>query len=86
MLDRNREQETETARAEALTLDTAEASPTGRLSVAPIRQGTLDAFEDLYNTLKRQRRSLKRYQVVEALLLALTEEQDVQTEVIKRLK
>lgn len=86
MLDRNREQEAETARAEGMRLESLQDEPVGRLSVAPIKQRTLDSFEDQFTALKRQRRSLKRYDVVEALLRAFAEDPTVQAEVIRRLK
>jgi len=86
MLDLNREQEAEAARGEGMRLEAPQGGPTGRLSVAPILQATLDSFEDQYTALKRQKRSLKRYDVIEALLQAFTEDPEVQRAVIERLK
>lgn len=86
MLDRNREQEADAARKESTQLNTLQDTPVGRLSVSPIKQRTIDAFEDEFTKLKRQKRSLKRYDVIEALLQAFAEDQTVQAEVIKRLQ
>ncbi|MFB9992045.1 hypothetical protein ACFFLM_08740 [Deinococcus oregonensis] len=86
MLDKNREVEDQQASQDALTLPTLTDAPTGKFTVSPIRLDTLDGFEEVYSKLRRQRRSLKRYQVAEALLAALVQEPAVLAEVVKRLK
>ena len=86
MYDRNRQDEVEQERGEALTLPDAPPEASGRLSVAPISQFALDGLEDIFTTLKRQRRSLKRYEVVQALLDEFLENPDVQAAVVQRLK
>lgn len=86
MYDRNRQDEAEQERGEALILPDAPPEASGRLSVAPISQPALDGLEDIFTTLKRQRRSLKRYEVVQALLDEFLENSDVQAAVVRRLK
>lgn len=86
MYDRNRQDEAEQERGEALILPEAPLEATGRLSVAPINQFALDGLEDIFTTLKRQRRSLKRYEVVQALLDEFLENSEVQAAVVQRLK
>ncbi|MVN88751.1 hypothetical protein GO986_18595 [Deinococcus sp. HMF7620] len=86
MLDKNREVEEAQARAEELSLPPEDSVPTGKFTVSPIRLNVLDGFEDVYGKLKRQRRTLKRYQVAEALLAALAEEPEVLAAVVRRLK
>lgn len=86
MYERNRQDEAEQERGEALILPDAPAEATGRLSVAPISQSALDGLEDIFTTLKRQRRSLKRYEVVQALLDELLENSEVQAAIVQRLK
>jgi hypothetical protein len=86
MYDRNRQDEAEQERGEALTLPDGPPEASGRLSVAPISQFALDGLEDIFTTLKRQRRSLKRYEVVQALLDEFLENSDVQAAVVQRLK
>ena len=86
MLDRNRQQEAVAEQAEGMRLPPVQDEAVGRLSVAPIPQSRLDVFEDQYTALKRQRRTLKRYEVVRALLEAFAEEPVVQAAVIKYLK
>ncbi|WP_407542644.1 hypothetical protein Q0M94_21180 (plasmid) [Deinococcus radiomollis] len=85
MYDRNRQDEAEQERGEALTLRAAPPEASGRLSVAPITQFGLDGLEDIFMTLRRQRRSLKRYEVVQALLDEFLENPEVQAAVVQRL-
>ena len=86
MYERNRQDEVEQERGEALLLPDAPPEATGRLSVAPISQAALDGLEDIFMKLKRQRRSLKRYEVVQALLDEFLENAEVQAAVVQRLK
>lgn len=86
MLEKNREVELAQEQAEALTLPETPAVATGKFTVSPVRQDTLDAFEEVYLKLRKQRRSLKRYHVAEALLAAFAQEPTVLAEVVKRLR
>ncbi|UQN09397.1 hypothetical protein [Deinococcus sp. QL22] len=85
MLDKNREVEEQQASQDALTLPALAEAPTGKFTVSPIQLDTIDGFEEIYQKLRKQRRTLKRYQVAEALLAALAEPV-VLAEVVKRLK
>jgi len=86
MLDKNREIEDAQVSSEALTLPDLPEVRTGKFTVSPVTLSTLDGFEAVYQQLRKQRRTLKRYQVAEALMAALAEEPSVLTEVIKRLR
>lgn len=85
MLDRNREVEQQQEREEALTLPTLEEEPTGKFTVSPVRLSSLDTFDEVYAQLRRQRRSLKRYHLADALMASL-EDPAVLAAVIERLK
>lgn len=85
MLDKNREVEDQQARAEALTLPALPEVPTGKLTVSPVTQDALDIFDEAYRQLRKQRRSLRRYQLADALLASL-EEPEVLAAVVKRLR
>lgn len=85
MLDKNREVEGQEAQAEALRLPDVTTEPTGKFTVSPITLATLDDFEDVYRELKKQRRTLKRYQLAEALLASI-KEPAVLAEIVKRLR
>lgn len=85
MLDKNREIEARQEAEAALVLTPEERVATGKLTVSPISLHVLDGFEDIYIKLRKQRRSLKRYQVAEALLIALVEDADVLAAVVKRI-
>jgi len=86
MLDKNREVERAQAQAEALSLLNSPDLPTGKFTVSPIRTETLDEFEAIFQRLRKQKRSLRRYQLAEALLSAMAEEPAVLAEVVKRLR
>lgn len=86
MMDRNREDEQVQEQQEALTLPALPQEPVGKYTVSPVRLSTLDAVEALYQRLRLQRRSLKRYHLAEAMLQALAEDPAVQARVIERLK
>lgn len=85
MLDKNREVEEQQAAQAALVLPPEETVPTGKFTASPIRLDVLDEFEEVFSKLKRQRRTLKRYQLAEALLASL-EDPAVLAAVIQRLK
>lgn len=85
MLDKNREVEDQQARVEALTLPALPEVPMGKLTVSPITQDALDIFDEAYRQLRKQRRSLRRYQLADALLASL-EEPEVLAAVVKRLR
>lgn len=85
MLDKNREVEAQQEAQAALVLPPEETVPTGKFTVSPIRLDVLDEFEEVYGKLKKQRRTLKRYQLAEALLASL-EDPSVLAAVIQRLK
>lgn len=85
MLDKNREVEDQQARAEALALPALPEVPTGKVTFSPVTQDALDIFDEAYRQLRKQRRSLKRYQFADALLASL-EDPDVMAAVIKRLR
>ncbi|MBX8467284.1 hypothetical protein [Deinococcus sp. RIT780] len=85
MLDKNREVEAQQEAQAALVLPPEETIPTGKFTVSPIRLDVLDEFEEVYGKLKKQRRTLKRYQLAEALLASL-EDPAVLAAVIQRLK
>lgn len=85
MLDKNREVEAAQEAEAALMLPAEERVDTGKFTVSPIRLDVLDQFEEVYNRLRKQRRTLKRYQVAEALLSSL-DDPAVLAAVIQRLK
>lgn len=70
---------------QGLRLQRPEPEKTQQLSLSPIRVSAFQTFEDFYLELRRQDRSLKRYQVMDALLDALAEE-EVRRAVIARLQ
>lgn len=84
MLDKNREIEDQQARAEALVLPLQPDMPMGKVTFSPVAQESLDLFDEVYRQLRKQRRSLKRYQLADALLASL-DDPDVVAAVIKRL-
>lgn len=84
MLDKNREVEDQQARAEALALPALPEVPMGKVTFSPVAQDSLDLFDEAYRQLRKQRRSLKRYQLADALLASL-EDPEVMAAVVKRL-
>lgn len=85
MLDKNREAEAQQARAEALQLPPQAEVPTGKVTFSPVSQSALDTFDEAYIQLRKQRRSLKRYHLADALLASL-EDPEVVAAVVKRLR
>lgn len=84
MLDKNREVEAQEARAEALVLPATPQVPTTKVTFSPVNQDAMDTFDEAYRLLRKQRRSLKRYQLAEALFESL-EDSEVVAAVVKRL-
>lgn len=85
MLDKNREVEAAQEAEAALSLPAEERVDTGKFTVSPIRLDVLDQFEEVYNRLRKQRRTLKKYHLAEALLASL-DDPAVLAAVIQRLK
>lgn len=84
MLDKNREVEEQEARAEALVLPATPQVATTKVTFSPVNQDAMDIFDEAYRLLRKQRRSLKRYQLAEALFASL-EDPEVVAAVVKRL-
>lgn len=84
MLDKNREVEGQQAQEEALVLPTLPEALMTKVTFSPVTQDSLDTFDDAYRQLRKQRRSLKRYQLADALFASL-EDPTVMAAVIKRL-
>lgn len=84
MLDKNREVEEQEARAEALVLPATPQVATTKVTFSPVNQDAMDTFDEAYRLLRKQRRSLKRYQLAEALFASL-EDPEVVAAVVKRL-
>lgn len=84
MLDKNREVEDQQAQAEALALPELPEVPTTKVTFSPVTQDALDTFDEAYRQLRKQRRSLKRYHLADALFASL-EDPEVMAAVIKRL-
>lgn len=72
------------AASEGLRLKSPQVKETGSLSLSPIEVSALDDWEDFYQSLRRQDRSIKRYAVMEAVLRALKDD-GVRRAVIERL-
>lgn len=85
MLDKNREVEEQQAKAEALALPNLPEVPMTKVTFSPVTQDALDTFDEAYRQLRKQRRSLKRYQLADALFASL-EDPEVMAAVIKRLR
>lgn len=85
MLDKNREVENRQARDEALVLDPLPEVPTTKVTFSPVTQEALDTFDEAYRQLRKQRRSLKRYHLADALFASL-EDPEVMAAVVKRLR
>lgn len=85
MLDKNREVEAAQEAEAALMLTPDAPVAIGKFTVSPIRLDVLDAFEEVYGKLKRQRRTLKKYQLAEALIASL-DDPAVLAAVIQRLR
>ena len=84
MLDKNREVEDRQAQAESLALPELPEVPTTKVTFSPVTQDALDTFDEAYRQLRKQRRSLKRYHLADALFASL-DDPAVVAAVIKRL-
>ena len=71
-------------RVRSLRLNRPPREETVSLALSPINLSAMDIFERFYQDLRYQDRSIKRYQVMNAILAAL-EDDDMKRAVIARL-